>query len=101
MAMSPSHSSRLAALNDRPSLSADDRQVLTRIDLNGESQADLARELGVSHSGIKSRVQRARRRLRDVFEACCSVAQDVRGKPIDYQRQSDAGCACDAENSAC
>ena len=82
-------------------LSADDRLVLARVDMGGESQADLARELGVSTSGIKSRVQRARRRLRAVLESCCSIACDPRGKPIDYQRRTGTGCACCGANSGC
>jgi RNA polymerase sigma-70 factor (ECF subfamily) len=82
-------------------LSADDRLVLARVDLGGESQADLAREWGMSASGLKSRVQRARRRLRAVLEGCCAIARDARGKPIDYQRRAGPGCAGCGTNSAC
>jgi RNA polymerase sigma-70 factor (ECF subfamily) len=82
-------------------LSDDDRLVLTRIDLRGESQVELARELSISNSGIKSRVQRARKRLRAVLENCCSVEQDRRGNPIDYEKRSRSNCACSGTNSAC
>jgi RNA polymerase sigma-70 factor, ECF subfamily len=82
-------------------LSADDRLVLTRIDLGSESQADLARELGVSTSGIKSRVQRARRRLRAVLESCCSIARDTQGKPVDYQRRAGTDCTRCEGDSCC
>jgi RNA polymerase sigma-70 factor (ECF subfamily) len=82
-------------------LSADDQDVLARVDLGGESQADLARELGVSVSAVKSRVQRARRRLRAVLESCCSVAQDARGQPLDFQRRAGADCAGCGADPAC
>jgi RNA polymerase sigma-70 factor (ECF subfamily) len=82
-------------------LSMDDRLVLERIDRDGESQVDLARELGLSTSGIKSRVQRARRRLRAVLENCCSVAQDSRGQPIDFHKRPGTDCGCSGGNPAC
>jgi RNA polymerase sigma-70 factor (ECF subfamily) len=81
------------------SLSADDRAVLERVDLDGESQTDLARELGLSMSGAKSRVQRARQRLRAALEGCCAIALDTRGAPIDFHRlggTSCGGCSGDA-----
>ncbi len=45
--------------------------AVRRSDLDGESQRALAVELGVSHSAIKSRVQRGRRMLRERIVACC------------------------------
>lgn len=81
-------------------LSADDRLVLERVDMGGESQADLARELGVSASGVKSRVQRARTRLRALLEECCSVACDTRGRPIDYESRAGADCHCCGDGTA-
>ncbi len=76
-------------------LSSDDRIILQRVDMLGESQADVARELGMSMSGLKSRVQRARQRLRAQLEDCCAVERDRTGKPADYQRRPDRPCPCD------
>ncbi len=78
------------------SLDSDDRALLERVDKKGESQAALARELGISASGLKSRVQRARRRLRAVLEDCCAVDRDGRGAPADYRRRPGRPCPCDA-----
>lgn len=64
-------------------LDADDRDVLQRIDLRDGSQQDLARELGLSPSGAKSRVQRARARLLRAVADCCRVELDRRGLPLD------------------
>ena len=75
-------------------LAPDDQLVLTRIDLQGESQSDLAREFGLSASGMKSRVQRARRRLRALLEGCCSLDRDSQGKPFDYEKRSRTDCQC-------
>jgi RNA polymerase sigma-70 factor (ECF subfamily) len=76
-------------------LSSDDRMILQRIDMLGESQAEVARELGMSISGLKSRVQRARQRLRAQLEGCCAVERDRTGQPTDYQRRPDRPCPCD------
>lgn len=83
------------------SLSADDRSVLERVDLDGLSQTDLARELGLSMSGAKSRVQRARTRLRAALEGCCAIAHDARGTPIDFHRRDGASCGGCGGDSTC
>jgi len=76
-------------------LSAEDRIMLQRIDMLGESQADVARELGMSMSGLKSRVQRARGRLRAQLEQCCVIERDRVGQPADSTRRRDRPCPCD------
>lgn len=76
-------------------LGAEDRALLRRVDMLGESQADIARELKLSASGLKSRVQRARHRLRVVVDRCCAIEYDRRGLPIDFARRRPGSCACD------
>lgn len=39
--------------------------------------------LGVSLSGVKSRVQRGRQRIRRMFEECCEMSLDARGRVTD------------------
>lgn len=72
-------------------LGEEDRSLLERVDAGGASQADVARELGVPLSTMKSRVQRARRRLRAIMERCCEVELDARGAPIDARRRDSCG----------
>lgn len=79
------------------SLHENDRALLQRVDMLGESQADLARQLGLSRSGLKSRVQRARRRLRQLVEQCCAVELNRRGMPIDYTPRLGQRGACDCQ----
>lgn len=98
LADDPSASSELARCMEPmlESLGRDDRRLLQRIDMLGESQADVARELGLSMSGLKSRVQRARRRLRARLEACCTVDRDGTGRPINSRRRRpDGPCPCE------
>jgi RNA polymerase sigma-70 factor (ECF subfamily) len=64
-------------------LKDEDREALTRVELRGEKQVDVARDLGLSASGMKSRVQRARRRLLQEMLDCCDVKTDARGRPVE------------------
>ncbi|HAL57155.1 MAG TPA: RNA polymerase sigma factor SigZ [Bacteroidetes bacterium] len=67
------------------------REALLLVEYEGISQKDLARRLGISVSGAKSRVQRARRMLKDQLMQCCHFEFDRYGKIIDYHPIS---CCC-------
>ena len=60
----------------------------------GPAQHEAAARLGLSVSGMKSRVQRGRRRLREMLEACCVVTLDRRRGVADYDLldQQDNSC---------
>lgn len=79
----------------RPLLSGlppDQRRAVELIDLDGWPQARAARSEGVSLSGMKSRVQRGRRRLAGLLAECCALTLDARGLPMDYTPAG--GCDC-------
>ena len=65
------------------------REAVTRVDLNGERQVDVARELGLGISALKSRVQRGRAMLQQVFSECCHFERDAAGRVIDYHKKGD------------
>ena len=69
------------------------RDALTRVDLHGETHHDAAAAAGISASGMKSRVQRARHQLRDLLTACCAVQVDRRGAIASYQPNAGT-CGC-------
>jgi RNA polymerase sigma-70 factor (ECF subfamily) len=73
------------------------REALTLVELEGVPQVDLASRLGVSVSGMKSRVQRGRSMLRDSLLACCEVSRSATGGVLDYAPRS--GPACGPEGS--
>jgi RNA polymerase sigma-70 factor (ECF subfamily) len=66
------------------------RQALLLTEYQGLSQKQLAERLGISLSGAKSRVQRARERLRDMLLRCCHFEFDRRGRIVDYYQR----CCC-------
>lgn len=68
------------------------REAITLIDLDGITQADAAARAGVSVSGMKSRVQRGRRQLKAVLDACCRVDLDRRGGIVGYEPREPDSC---------
>jgi len=54
-------------------LSEQDREVITMCDLDGVSQQGYAQVKGVSLAAAKSRIQRARKRMRRQLESGCKV----------------------------
>jgi len=58
--------------------------LLTAIDLNNQSQKQYAEQLGVSYSTLKSRVQKSRSLLKQVFDDCCHFKIDKIGNVYDY-----------------
>ena len=61
------------------------RQAILLTEYEKMTQKELAENLGLSISGAKSRVQRARKNLKDMLLACCHFEFDRLGSIIDYQ----------------
>ena len=61
-------------------LSAQDREALTLCDLEGLTQEAYAELKGLTLPGAKSRVQRARKRLREHISTVCQVRLDDTGR---------------------
>lgn len=78
------------------------REALTLTELEGLTQKDAAAMLGISVSGMKSRVQRGRQRLRAALEACCNIALDARGRVMSCEPRPEGpmpdGCCCDGRS---
>ena len=79
------------------SLPARDRQALVLTEYQGLTQKEFGERLGISFSGAKSRVQRAREKLKQLLLACCHFELDRRGHILDYQ----ARCRCCARDGCC
>jgi RNA polymerase sigma-70 factor (ECF subfamily) len=73
------------------------RQALLLTEYQGLSQKQLAERQGLSLSGAKSRVQRARDKLRDMLLQCCHFEFDRRGRILDYYEHC---CGCHPANES-
>jgi RNA polymerase sigma-70 factor (ECF subfamily) len=78
------------------SLPARYREAVALSELEGLPHAAVAARLGLSVSGVKSRIQRGRQQLRSMLQRCCEIALDARGAPVSCERRPDgelpAGC---------
>ena len=68
------------------------REALTLVEFDGVPQVEAASRLGISVSGMKSRVQRGRSMLRDGLLACCDISRSATGGVLDFAPRSTTSC---------
>lgn len=61
------------------------RSAVSAVDLGGQTHTDVAQAVGISTSGMKSRVQRGRRQLRQLLTDCCRVHTSPTGSISGYE----------------
>lgn len=71
------------------------RTALIKADIEEVPQTDLAQALGLSHSGAKSRVQRARKMLRKKLKELYLIETDMYGNVIVCKDKVPCDCAPD------
>lgn len=76
------------------------REAITLTELEGLSQKDAAELLGISLSGMKSRVQRGREKIRHMFDECCQISVDCRGRVIECEPRSLQEVPSDCQDAA-
>ncbi len=83
-------------------LPAEYAEPLRLSEIEGISQKEIAERLGMSYSGAKSRVQRGREKLKELFLECCHLELDRKGslvsaiakescRPLQVQLKHDRG----------
>ncbi len=68
--------------------------LLTEIEINGQSQKDYAEQQNIPYSTLKSRIQAARSQLRHLYDNCCKFSLDTHGKPADFTKKPDGREKC-------
>jgi len=79
-------------------LSRDYREAITLVELEGLTQQAAATRMGLSLSGMKSRVQRGRRQLKRMLDQCCAIELDRRGGVADYAVRNGSCDPCKPYN---
>lgn len=82
-------------------LPPDSRQALTLAEVDGLAQKEIAERTGLTISGVKSRVQRGRRKLREAVLDCCRVEVDRRGGILDFRQRAGSGPCESSGDEAC
>jgi RNA polymerase sigma-70 factor (ECF subfamily) len=76
------------------------RSAIELTSVHGLTQTEAAKRVGVSVSGMKSRVQRARDQLKEMLLRCCEVDVDRRRGVADYHLRESAACGTRSNRSA-
>jgi RNA polymerase sigma-70 factor (ECF subfamily) len=66
------------------------RDIITESEIKGIKQKDLAEKYGIAYPSLRSRVQRGRERLKQLFYNCCNIETDTRGNVMSVQGKT--GC---------
>ncbi len=69
------------------------REAVLLTDLGGLSQAEAARQLGLSAPGMRSRVQRGRSQLHETLAKCCAVELDAAAQIDRVERVGPCACS--------
>jgi RNA polymerase sigma-70 factor (ECF subfamily) len=72
------------------------REALELTAIQGVAQRDAAARAGISEPGMKARVQRGRKRLKQALLDCCEVHLDPRGGVASYHRRPGQDARCPA-----
>ena len=70
------------------------RETLMLSEIEGLSQKEVATKMGLSLSGVKSRVQRGRTLVKKLLMECCQFEFDHRGNVTDYDSKGDTCNKC-------
>ena len=73
------------------------RQAILLTEYEGLTQKEMAQKLGLSLSGAKSRVHRARETLKRSLLACCHFEFDRQGRILDYELKEQTCRYCSEE----
>lgn len=65
------------------------RQIIQLSELENMPQKEIAAQLDMNYVTVRSKVQRGRKKLRDVFGECCTFKQGGRGSILEYERKND------------
>jgi RNA polymerase sigma-70 factor (ECF subfamily) len=65
------------------------REAVALSELHELPHALIAERLGLTVSGVKSRVQRGREQLKQMLNRCCAIALDARGAPTSCEPKPD------------
>lgn len=71
------------------------KSIIIDAELNGIKQKDLAEKYGMAYPSMRSRVQRGRERLKQLFYNCCHIQTDSLGNVIQAIGRKDCDGPCD------
>ena len=71
------------------------RDIIIDSEIKGIRQKDLAVKYGMPYPSMRSRVQRGRERLKQLFYNCCHIQADKHGNILDARGRTDCDGSCE------
>lgn len=75
-------------------LPKEEAKLLKAIEIDGISQKHYAEQAGIKYSTLKSKVQKSRKMLLDVFRQCCDFSVDHQGNISDFEPKQKSCSRC-------
>ncbi|MDI9342386.1 MAG: sigma-70 family RNA polymerase sigma factor [Sediminibacterium sp.] len=69
------------------------KQAVLLTEFQNIPQHELAKQLGISYSGLKSRVQRGREKLKEMILKCCALESDAYGNLSGTEDSTNCNCS--------
>ena len=70
------------------------QEAIILSEINNKSQKEIAQKLNLTHSAIKSRVQRGRKLLKDNFDECCNLQINKSGQIVSGDLEMEHCSKC-------
>lgn len=67
------------------------RSLMTLSELENVSQKEIAQKLNLNYVTVRSKIQRGRKKLKEMFSDCCQITQGGKGRILDFRPSSDCG----------
>ncbi len=71
------------------------RSIMRLSELENTPQKEIAERLNMNYVTVRSKIQRGRKKLRQMFSDCCQITQGGQGSIMDYHRHQNC------ENNDC
>jgi len=68
-------------------------EALKLYEFKGMKHKEISEKLNISLSGSKTRIQRARNKLKEILMECCEFELDTYGNIIGYQKRKECKCS--------
>lgn len=72
------------------------RDILRLSDLEAISQKEIAERLDMNYVTVRSKIQRGRKKLKEIFSDCCTVIQGSQSSILGYERNNGCVDECNA-----
>ncbi len=75
-------------------LPADYQDIMRLSELQNISQKEIAAQLNLNYATVRSKVQRGRSKMKDLFSNCCTIIQGGKGGIVSYKKNNDCDTSC-------